>query len=406
MLKISLHNLEARKEPKVFLAAKTILEKRLGQESADWHFLKLATENPASSFLSLLPHISQYSNGLVIGIGGSDLGTRAIYSALTLQKPPQRPLYFAGDSLIPQELLKDLKKFNEKDTLPIIVSKSGTTLETLTAFNFLWQRYPLKKAVVITDKESPLWQLALKKGFFTLQFPKNVGGRYSVLSTSALFAIAFAGYKIEAILNGAQKALSHLREALKEEASLWQEPACLLAVSHFLALNQHRQNIAVLALYGNALEPLGNWWRQLWAESLGKNGRGQTPIVAVMPRDQHSQLQLYLDGPADKIYTFLRVNHYQDETLNELQPLPSPLKRKSLTGILDALFLGTTGALFKKGRPLLILETEELNQEFLGEFFLSYEIACALLGELLKINPFSQEAVEAGKKISRSLLFK
>jgi glucose-6-phosphate isomerase len=403
-MKINFFNIKIDPKLKLFSETATILEKKLFSDKNEWSFLELLDQYPKEDIAQILNLTSAYSSALLFGIGGSDLGARAIYSCLSSQYQPKKPLYFAGDSLLVKELIKDLSCFHPKKTLPIVVSKSGTTLETLIAFNFLWQTHKPQQAVIITEKESPLWQFARKNNFFCLEFPKEIEGRYSVLSVSALFAIAFAGYNVQKILQGAQATLSKLKESLKNKNSLAFKPAFSLALSHFLAFNEKR-NISVLALYGKSLESLGNWWRQLWAESLGKNNQGQTPVLAIMPRDQHSQLQLYLDGPDDKIYTFLKINQSQEAKLQTPLPLLANLKKKNLNQILEALFTGTSKALINRKRPLLILEAEKLDEEFLGEFFLTYEIACALLGSLLKINPFSQDAVEEGKKITRKLLF-
>jgi len=357
----------------------------------------------------------KFTTFVVVGIGGSDLGTRAVHRALNHQFHNLREktqLFFVGDTTDPvatQEVF-DCVKWDE--TAVIMVSKSGNTVEQLAAFLIACEH--LKEAVgdkyaehvvAITDPEKgTMRELSDKEGFVTLPIPSAVGGRFSVFSAVGLFPLALVGVDIRGLLAGGRATLEEYRELALEYA----------AMQHVAYWQGER--IQVLMPYVYALREVGFWFRQLWAESLGKAQNlagetinvGPTPIAALGPTDQHSQVQLYREGPADKTFTFITVQEWPKdlkipESIPDL-PALSYLKGQSLAHILQAEYAGTEEALREVGRPTATIELDRLDAWHLGSLILFFELATAYAGSLFSINPYDQPGVERGKQITRARL--
>lgn len=346
----------------------------------------------------------KYKTCLVLGIGGSDLGTRALYKALKTENKGMS-LAFAGANTDPDELHEVLKNVDLKRTLVNVVSKSGDTLETLAAF--LIVREALKKVagkeaaqqiVATTGDNGALRELAAKERFATLSVPANVGGRFSVLTTVGLFPLACAGIPIRDILKGA----GQIREKFLNEAGVRDEIR-LFAGLQFLAHTKRKQKIQVLMPYAEALREFAFWYRQLWAESLGKKGKGPTPVASLGATDQHSQIQLYHDGPNDKTVTFIAVERFKHTLrLPRLTEEPESLHHLSglsLERIIKAEREGTATALREAWRPNGTIFIPEISPNTMGALVMFFEIAAAVSGFLYGVNPYDQPGVEAGKKL-------
>lgn len=360
---------------------------------------------------------SKFKNCLVLGIGGSDLGARAIYSAI---KPEKTKLWFSGDTTDPEEVLKVLDAIPWDKTCVNVISKSGKTLETMAAFFEARQRLEKKvgakkvaeRIICTTDPEDgDLRELAIKKGYSILEIPKNIGGRFSVLTAVGLFPLALAGINVRNLLKGAVM----MRNDWMEEhgAAHFIDRFAAWQVAHE---TRKKRNIHVLFAYSGCLYSFSNWWRQLWAESLGKatrrNGQknfyGPTPVVSVGPTDQHSQLQLYQEGPDDKIYTFLTVQAHDAKlkvpsNAKSFVPMAETAGKK-FKDLLAAEANGTFEALADAKRPIGRIVLEKVDEVSLGALIIFYELATAMAGELYEINAFDQPGVEAGKVRTRRLL--
>lgn len=362
----------------------------------------------------------KYKNCLVLGIGGSDLGARAVLAAVRL-KTPKTNVYFAGDTTDPEALEEILDKIPWKNTCLNVISKSGGTLETMTAFFVAKER--LEKAVghdkaaerivCTTDPETgDLHDLAVKNGYGILPVPQNIGGRFSVLTSVGLFPLALAGVNISKLLTGAR--LTRDGWMASTGASHEIDRFAAWHVAH----DQAKRQIHTMMVYASALEPFARWWRQIWAESLGKNvkrdGRkhydGPTPVVFLGPTDQHSQLQLYQDGPDDKVYTFVFA-----ENMRSKLKVPSAAKKfvptrdaagRSFQDLLQAETQGTADALVSVGKPVGHLSVNRINEESMGALLMFMEIATAVAGAIYGINAFDQPGVEASKKQVKQLLTK
>ena len=264
-----------------------------------------------------------YEDYVHLGIGGSALGPMALHRALShpqhnllsREKRGGTPRIFFVESVDPDTLsgLKEL--IDPRKTFFNVVSKSGSTVETASQFShfcqwlgqFLSRAELRQRLLIITDPtEGPLRKMAQEEGYQTLPLPQGVAGRYSVLTPVGLFPAAVMGFDISGLLEGA----SFIDQALGKD-SFWENPGLMAACLFFLADGKKGKRILIVMPYADGLVGAGQWFRQLWAESLGKSQRGTIPVVSPGTADQHSQLQLYLEGPADKLVFFWAVSRYQ-----------------------------------------------------------------------------------------------
>jgi glucose-6-phosphate isomerase len=334
-----------------------------------------------------------------VGIGGSALGAATISAALDSDVEA----YYL-DNVDPKWVADHIDAIDLSKTALNVVSKSGTTAETLS--NFLVVREAMDEAGVdwtertwvTTGSEGNLRDLAEKHDLPSLRVPDGVPGRFSVLSTVGLAAAALQGHDIEAILDGARAADDDLGP------SLFDSPAYAYGAVAY-ALDQRGAGVNALLPYAESLETLAEWYSQLWAESVGKDGVGQTPVRAMGATDQHSQLQLYRAGPHDKMVTFIRPTDRDDTAIPEtdLEGL-SYLGGSTLGELIDAEFEATEASLANAGLPNVRVEIDRVDEHGLGELLYSMEAATVMAGELYNVDAFVQPAVEWGKKATRGLL--
>jgi len=355
----------------------------------------------------------KWENIIVLGIGGSSLGTMAIhqalhhpfYNLLNAEKRNGYPRIFFMDNIDPELVQGILDVIHIKHTLFLVISKSGKTAETLSHFLFFLEKVrkqgdPIKQIIIITDPEKgPLREIARSEGFLTFSVPPNVGGRYSVLSAVGLVPVALLGIDIDALLAGAQ--------AMAKRCEAIENPAYLFALIQFLFL-QKGKNIHVMFPYAQTLLGMADWWRQLWAESLGKEGNGPTPVKALGVTDQHSQLQLYMDGPRDKIITFITVKDYGNDVFipHSFKDFPdlAYLGGHTFNELIQAEQLATEVALTKAGCPNGKFVLDNIDAFTLGEFIYCLELATVSCGLFMGINPLNQPGVELGKRYTRALM--
>ncbi|WP_280535600.1 glucose-6-phosphate isomerase [Halopenitus sp. POP-27] len=336
---------------------------------------------------------------VTVGIGGSALGAATLANALESDVDA----YFL-DNVDPDHTERLLADLPLAETVVNVVSNSGTTAETLA--NFLVVREAMdrngvdwtERTVVTTGPEGNLRRLADRHDLPALDVPAGVPGRFSVLSTVGLAVAALQGHDVEAIIRGGADGKASLA------GSLYDSPAYAYgAVAYALAERGALTN--VLLPYAESLETFAEWFAQLWAESLGKDGVGQTPARALGATDQHSQLQLYRAGPRDKLVTFVRPRERADVAIPEtdLEGL-AYLGGGSLGGLLDAEFEATEASLAAADRPNVRIEIDRVDERALGELLYGMEAACVLYGELASLETFTQPAVEWGKRAARGLL--
>jgi glucose-6-phosphate isomerase len=352
---------------------------------------------------------NKWENIIVLGIGGSALGAIAIRDAL-LPAFNQKPRLIVLDNIEPKYTADLFDDLNLSKTLFVVISKSGTTTEPMVLYGLakerLMKKFPKnyqKHFVFITDpKKGLLRKIAKKENITTFDIPPKVGGRFSVLSSVGLVPAALVGVDINGLLKGAHL----MREAIKVKHPE-KNPALLLASAQYLLNHKKGKSITVMMPYSNALFKVGDWYRQLLAESIGKNkDTGPTPVNALGTTDQHSQLQLYVEGPNNKLIIFLRIlKHISDPKLGDVLPKEiGYLNNKKMSIILDAAYTGTAESLAKHQTPNLTIEIPKVDAKNLGALFMLFEFQVALLGLLYKVDAFSQPGVEHSKQITKKLL--
>jgi glucose-6-phosphate isomerase len=260
-----------------------------------------------------------------------------------------------------------------------------------------------KHLVFVTDpKGGLLRKIAKEEKINAFDIPPKIGGRFSVLTNVGLLPCALAGLDIAGLLKGARE----MREAIKRSKGM-SNPALALAACQYLLDKKKGKVMTVLMPYSNYLFRIGDWYRQLLAESIGKSrGAGPTPINALGTTDQHSQLQLYNDGPNNKFIIFMRVlKHAANPKVGKVLPNEiSFLNGKNFTEVIDAAYLGTSQALTKHKRPNVTIEVPKVDARSLGALFMLFEFQVALLGLLYNVNAFNQPGVEHSKQITKKIL--
>ncbi|MBI3018900.1 MAG: hypothetical protein HYY61_03320 [Deltaproteobacteria bacterium] len=398
---VQLHTLFKKRE----VAKQTLKQKRQNKELG---FLDLPYQ---TNILDLKKSAQKIKNTcetlLVIGIGGSSLGTKAALQALGTHSNTQ-VLFLENPN--PATLEQTLKNSDLKKTALNVISKSGTTLETLSLFFIVFEKLrktipekQLKEKVWITTEGSPtqlkenfLYQIAQEYSLPVLPIPQNVPGRYSVLSPVGLLPLLVAGIDIEEMLEGAASSDQNSRESY------------LYGTLAYGAHQLLKKPLTVFFPYDERLSLLGDWFCQLWAESLAKSeSSGPTPLKAVGALDQHSLLQLFLQGPQDKWYTLLTLEDYQSSlSIPQTKLLKefSYLANTPLEKVLQAEQKATEASLIQFENPVCRLTLPSLSAYSLGALFYHFELATSIAGYLYEINPFDQPAVEQGKILTQKLL--
>jgi len=371
----------------------------------------------------------QCENLVVLGIGGSALGSTALQTALNpymynlddLQRAG--PRLFVLDNIDPAQLVSFLDWVDDRldKTIFNVISKGGDTAETVSQFMIV-RRTLLEKSgfdgytervVVTTDaKKGLLRRIADTDNLRSLEVPDGVGGRFSVLSAVGLFSAAMCGIDIDQLLAGAAD-----MDARVSCEDFSRNPAAINAAINYYFYNQGKK-ISVMMPYSFHLKDLADWYRQLWAESLGKakdlKGNevhiGPTPIKALGATDQHSQIQLYREGPNDKLFTFLQVDDFgADLTIGPAPDCAAELgylAGRKLSELLNNEKKATEYALLESKRPCLTVLFDKVDAYTVGQFIYLYEVTTSFAGELFGIDPYNQPAVQLGKEAACALMGK
>ncbi|MFP4481865.1 MAG: glucose-6-phosphate isomerase [Thermovirgaceae bacterium] len=395
------------------------LEEGVREKKDGFGWVLLPEEHP-NAVLETADRLNGYDAVVQIGIGGSALGNLMLQNALVhpyyneLSRGERGgPRFYMADNADPEGTSAIWEMIDPDRTAFIVVSKSGTTAETMANFLWFWNRISrkngkeaAKQVTVVTDPErGVLRSFAKETGCHSLVIPPGVGGRYSVLSAVGLLSAACQGIDVRRLLGGA----SAMRSRIIAEESLAANPAWILAACGFTHAKAGR-NMMVLMPYADCLLDFTEWFAQLWAESLGKDGKGSTPVRALGAIDQHSQVQLYTSGPDDKLFLLMSVDERDPLYLPEchetaLEPL-SYLSGKTMGGMLNSEALATTASLIKAKRPVLWMRLPKIDAFRMGGLIYLFEYATALAGGLMEINPFDQPGVEQGKRYTYGLMGK
>ena len=350
-------------------------------------------------------------NIVVLGIGGSSLGSKAIYEFLKPVKIPIRKLFFF-ESTDPLNIMESLSNIDLEKSHFLVISKSGTTVETISIFKYLYEKQSSEKNYTfITDENSALDKFAAEIGSKRFYLPSNVGGRFSVLSVVGLLPLALSGVDIQKLLEGANK----VKESFFNDGYLQES---LLNKAIFYAKYHTTYNINCLFAYSETLRYFSEWYVQLWGESLGKKQSnsafnvGVTPIGLIGPKDQHSFLQLIVEGTRDKSVTFIKVDDFQNDLEIPNITLPHLESLDILNGIKfhDLITMQSDSvieALLEQGDiPLDEIVIDRVSEECIGELIYYYELLTSLVGKLININTYNQPGVESGKIILKNKLQK
>lgn len=368
-----------------------------------------------------------FESFLLLGIGGSALGPKALFKATChafhngLPKDVRKaPKCYFEDNVDPDRISDLLDVLDLSTTCINVISKSGKTIETLSQMMIIIKKLQEVKPdswtenlVFTTDKENGiLLDIAKKYNIKTFYIPSEVGGRFSIFTPVGILAGAVCGCNIEKVLAGAR----HMNERCLER-DYTKNPAFMYAILQYIAM-QKGKNISVMMPYTDNLKFVTDWFSQLWAESLGKKidndgnivNVGQTPVRALGSVDQHSQLQLYMEGPYDKVITLIKVKKHRKkvvipkvfEDVEDIQFLAGQTLNKLINSELEAVAY----ALTDNDRPNIVIKMANINEESVGQLFMMLEVATVFAGYLLNINPFDQPGVEHGKISTYALMGK
>lgn len=351
---------------------------------------------------------ADFENIVIIGIGGSSLGTKAIYRLLKSSYKNVKKIIFL-ENTDPIELKNKFTEIDPGRSIFLVVSKSGTTIETVSIFKTALDHFNLnlsgdkEKFIVITDPGSSLEKLADEYGIAVFNIPKNVGGRFSVFSAVGIVPLYLAGFDVEKILFYAGEFFKSFFERKEEH---------LLIKAAFLYERSRCYKMNVVFSYSSLLDEFNKWYVQLWGESLGKiNKKGQrvglTPIGLLGSIDQHSFLQLLIEGPKDKTVTFIKINNFESSLKIPNISLPYLEKTDFVNGytfneLINAQCDATRESIIRSGIDVDEIVLEKLNEESVGELISYYELLTSALGVLFEINTYNQPGVELGKKILKT----
>ncbi|MFS8131312.1 MAG: glucose-6-phosphate isomerase [Candidatus Dojkabacteria bacterium] len=411
---------------KLMEAKKKFLAEKLGFKRLPYEYESIKKDLDKVKKLT-----EQMETIVIIGIGGSDLGTRAIQRAInglyynqksTEDDRHSKNIYFSGDTTDPEAIAELLDVIDLKKTMFFVVSKSGNTVEQASTFAYFRNLYvqmdneehtPQKHFIFLTDAVTgTLRELATKENYDAFEVPSDVGGRFSVLSTVGLIPAYLVGVDVEQMLKGAQD----LDEEIKKSKDKMDDILEYVGLKYLYY--KGGKNISVMMPYQYGLYEFAKWYQQLWAESLGKKvdlegnevHEGQTPIAAVGPVDQHSQLQLYNEGPNDKVITFIRaegsrVNIDLPEDYTDAEAFEF-LKGHNFHELLNYEQETSAFSLTANGRPNATLTIPKVDEYNLGQLFYFFEVAVSYFGNLLNINTFDQPGVELSKNAMYGVLEK
>lgn len=340
----------------------------------------------------------------IIGIGGSSLGIKAIERLLRPSTPNAKKLIYLENS-DPITIMHEMKQIDKFRTLFVVISKSGGTVETLSIFKRLIVSFELplnhsEQIYVVSDDASPLAQFADENHLRRFVIPSNVGGRFSVLSAVGMVPLTLAGFDTFMILKGAQAFLERFWN--REEEHMLQKAAFYVTHSEQYPMN-------VLFAYSDTFEEFGKWVVQIWGESLGKRNRvgsrvGLTPISLIGSVDQHSFLQLIMEGPLNKTVTFMHIESSEEHlmipelSLSHLEKSDF-VNGKSFNDLINAQCRATIQSVLQSGVCVDEIAWKQIDEASVGELILYYELLTSLSGALLEINTYDQPGVEVGKQI-------
>ncbi len=377
------------------------------KEKEDIGYYNLALQD-LSAYKEYAQEVKQ-RNIVVIGIGGSTLGTYAIYKFLKHTKKLSKKLFFL-ETTDPIDIQSKIEGIDLEDTLFIVISKSGTTVETISIFKYINSLVLCnsENTLVITEDDSKLNSYAKSNSMKTFTIPKNVGGRFSVFSAVGLLPLAIVGIAIDDIVGGIKKAHDSFFSQEKTYKNLMKK-------ARFFVEYKNKFNINVVFSYSSRLEGFNKWYIQLWGESLGKvdfnlTRQGLTPIGIIGPIDQHSFLQLVIEGKRDKTLTVIKVNNFENDLkipaveLKGLEEL-NYLDNREFSSLINMQADATIEAINnEKDIPCDVITIDSVCESSIAKLMYEYELLTSICAKFMYINAYDQPGVESGKIILKSKL--
>lgn len=385
-------------------------------DAGDAGFISLPAQD-TTAIKKFAKDVSGKFNDLVIvGIGGSSLGVETLctallpygYNARSFAERGCFPRVWVADNVDPCRMTSILSECQPEDTFVCIITKSGSTVETAANFGIIYEwlsqkvQNPKKQICAITDPEKgALRAMANEKSFESFSIQPNVGGRFSVLSPVGLIPAALLGMDVDKLLEGAAAVVKDNYEKILTLSAI------------YMYFMEHGKSINVMMSYSSRLISFADWYCQLWAESLGKHkdkeGRevffGTTPVRATGTIDQHSQVQLYKEGPNDKFFTFIEVlSHDKDRKIASPYPAYDYLNGVTLGSLCNIELKGTEAALKNAGRPSIKISMDIVDEANIGSLFMLFQYIVPVIGLEKGIDPFNQPGVEEGKEYAYGLL--
>ena len=348
---------------------------------------------------------------IVVGIGGSSLGARAIYEFLLPSNTYDKDLLFL-ETIDPLEVNYSLKKIDLNDAQFVIISKSGNTIETISLFKYLNSLVEINNTncTIISEAKSDLTAFANDNNIKTFDLAENVGGRFSVFSAVGLVPLAIVGVDIDNLLNGCKR----VSDSFFKQTEYYKP---IIRKARFLVENKGRFNINAIFSYSSSLESFNKWYVQLWAESLGKinindTRQALTPIALIGPVDQHSFLQLIIDGVRDKTVTFIKIDNLKDDTIvpRSVNSKFNDLDFEYIEGLsFNELLNKQADATIKsveeqKDIPCDVVTISTVDEYNIAKLMFSYQLMVSVIGQFLQINTYDQPGVEHGKTILKESL--
>jgi len=345
----------------------------------------------------------------ILGIGGSTLGAYAIYRFLNRNQTFDKNLIFF-ESTDPTDIKMRLSRLDLEDTYFLVISKSGTTIETISIFKYISSLISIDRSncAIVSERDNKLTAYAKKQNITTFEIPKDVGGRFSVFSSVGLVPLAIAGVDIDALLLSAK----NIRDDFFSQGETYDT---IMEKARFIVENKHKHNIQILFSYSSSLEEFNKWFVQLWGESLGKidvNGTKQsfTPIGLIGPVDQHSFLQLIVEGKRDKFITFIKVSELEKnmtipaatlEGFDDLDYIDGFIFSELLNRQADA----TIESIENLGNiPYDVIVINKVDEECIAKLMMSFMLLTSVVGQFVQINTYDQPGVEDGKAILKRRL--
>ncbi len=404
----NLENFKSELKSKHYLSTKKKIFKDISSKS--FGFLKDIYSDNLDEIINLAEQLKSFENVLFLGTGGSSLGGKTLVSIKeNFFFKDSSPKVFFLENVDEWSISRLTKKINLQNTALVVISKSGETIETLSQLFFLKNKmknidnFKKKVFIISENKKSTLKEIQEEEGFKFYEHKKNIGGRFSVFSIVGLLPASLVGFEISSFREGGKLFLKNL---INDDEGFFDDH--FFSALSLMILHKKNYNISVFMPYSDRLDNLSFWYRQLWAESIGKNKIGITPMNALGTVDQHSQLQLYLDGPSDKFFTFIFEKQKKSKKKLDCSYGKDKsyrlLHNKSFNNLLFFELKATIETLKQKKNPLRTIELDEINEKTVGSLMMFLFLETIFSCYFTNVDPFNQPAVEQGKILTKKFL--